>query len=215
MGKLNDLLKLHLVDATAGVSVGNPIYALIETIGLNVPDRTSWTAKLTGSLLSYAGLSTLYNQGRDMSLKFFGITRNTKKYLRKIHDGLYGAVFAFPVSLFTYTLSNYISGEDKSVWPAVITSTFLSLPMGIIGGYSVDTFRKINGLKPLTESEEDSNETGELEENLNSPPNSKNLVLEDSVENFPLEDHSRGRKATTLFALGSAAATFTYYYFRQ
>lgn len=99
-------LKRHLVDAIAGVSAGNPVYALLETLVARMPDGDSINAKYNGTAASFLGVASLYSIVRDFSMRSFKITQQSKRAMIWAHDALYGAVFSFAYFFPLYGYTN-------------------------------------------------------------------------------------------------------------
>jgi len=149
--KSKDILKNHFIDTTAALSVANPVLSAFEVCPLNnMEDIESIAARVTGTGLFYLGLGSVFSKGRDISKKVFGITKDTSKVLRFGCDAVYGTAFGFTISHVVYPLSSLISGETFTYGQVFVASSIaaaISVPVGIGGGYSVDTFRDLTGLE--------------------------------------------------------------------
>jgi hypothetical protein len=76
--RLEKILKLNVVDSTAGLIAGCPTYALFETLVLKYPNDYSCSNRALGIALSYTFLGLTYSRGRDLSHKLLRITNDSK-----------------------------------------------------------------------------------------------------------------------------------------
>ncbi len=143
--KLKEWGKYHIVDTTALLVSTNPFYSILEKIAYGMTDETSINARLNVAWMSYAGIALLYVKGRDLSREIFHITDKTREKIQKIHDALYTSAF----NGLTCPILYLISGAQN--WKEIALGTLggmvMALPMGVIGGYSIDTSRDLTGLR--------------------------------------------------------------------
>jgi len=138
-------LKNHLIDTTAVATAMNPLMAGVEVGAAGMTNETSMHARLLGSVLLYAGLGSVYSQGRDLSKKLFGITKETSEVVKTIHDSAY--TFAFTVALqppFYYVVG---SRNVKEIIIGTIGAGAISSLFGPVTGYMVDTYRDFTDIK--------------------------------------------------------------------
>ncbi len=68
-------IKKHLVDSTALLIVGTPVYGAVETLIAGMNNTTSYHARMLGGAIIFAGAGSLYTKGMDLSRKFFGVEK--------------------------------------------------------------------------------------------------------------------------------------------
>ncbi len=141
-------IKQYLLDNTMSLASVAPIQASFETLLLGMPSDVSIKSRFVGAGISYIGIGWLYVNGRDVSLKYFGIDPKIKGWKRGLHDFLYAAAFSAIVSPGMYLLSG--SNMEDAV-NGTGTMIALSLPCGIVSGYAIDAGRELHGLLPPKE----------------------------------------------------------------
>ena len=143
--KVGKGLAYHLVDTTALNTFGNPIFGSLEVTLYGMSDEVSLNARIFACTIGYFGLGSVLTQGRDLSKKILGITKETKEKIKQFHDAAYLVAFN---SVFSPTM--YLaSGETDLKKIAIGTGINMAVSpfAGIIMGYAVDSFRDLTGLE--------------------------------------------------------------------
>jgi hypothetical protein len=70
----------------------------------------------------------------------------TPKWLKGAHDCTYGFLFSFATTPVVYKISEMILGKHPDTGNGALWASLLSIPMGFVGGYAVDKFRKVWGI---------------------------------------------------------------------
>lgn len=144
MRNLGYHLKKHLSDSTALVSFFTPLYAAIETIGAGMSNTVSIGSRVLNAALAYGGLASL-TRLRDYSKKKFGITKESKEWLKYIHDMAFSGTFALALRPTIYLLA----GETD--WKKIAIGTAYSLGLSaLLAGPMlkfVDTYRDLTGVE--------------------------------------------------------------------
>ena len=159
-----NVLKLHASDVTAGLIIGAPLGATLETsriVGMNLHD--SINSRILGISLSIAGSATLYSGGRDYIKKKLGITKDSSRIIRWGTDTLYSIGYAMPYCpVFYYAnkcfydgilhplnvhLASLTKGDAYQIFMATDMGCLSSAAMGITAGFMIDGFRDLTGLK--------------------------------------------------------------------
>jgi hypothetical protein len=179
-------LEKHFVNTTATISLTNPIYAVVETTVMGMPDYVSLDAKLYGSALYYFPLGFAYAEGMKLSRKKFKLSQESPKKKLRTHDKIYSTLFSLAVTPPIYALSG-----SNWTWPELFFKTSVVLGVSwVIGdslGLANDVCRDLNG----------------LEESPRLPSLIKN-------------QHPLAKKSLFwAYATASAAATLGYFYLRS
>lgn len=143
-GKIIYEVKRHLSDATAIMTIANPVYSFIETQFAGMSDPVSIKSRILNTGLVYGGLASLAKL-RDASLKLFGLDKNSRNLSRLIHDIAFAGTFVLGIKPVVYL----VSGETD--WKKIAIGTgggmlATGLTSGAVG-YLMDTYREIFGLK--------------------------------------------------------------------
>jgi hypothetical protein len=142
--KLKYEMKRHLSDSTAIMTVANPIYATLETMVVGMTDRVSMQSRVINTGLLYAGMGSL-TKLRDFSKKIFKIGKESKEYVKGLHDVLFAATFIVGIKPLVY----FASGETdlKKIALAtglgILTGSAVAYPVG----YLVDAYRNLTGVE--------------------------------------------------------------------
>ncbi len=137
-------LKRHFIDSTAIVSIATPINATLETMVVGMSDKVSINSRLFGAGITYAGLGSL-TKIRDASKRYLGIVKESKQYVKGLHDIAFAGIFVVGTKPLVYIASG------ESDWKKIGLATFLStLTIGAIAyplGYAVDSYRDLTGIE--------------------------------------------------------------------
>jgi hypothetical protein len=142
--KLKYEVKRHLSDSTAIVTMTNPIYACLETMVIGMSNGVSINSRMINTGLVYTGLGSL-TKLRDFTKKIFGIGRESKEYVKGLHDVLFAGTFIVGIKPLVYLAS----GETD--WKKIALATGLSVLVGgavaYPMGYLVDSYRDLTGIE--------------------------------------------------------------------
>ena len=140
----------YLADATAIITVSNPIFALIETVFAGMSDEVSIKSRFYATALNYLGMGWLYANGRALSRKIFHVHDNSNEFVQGLHDILYGSAFAGAMSKILYPLAGE---QDVKKAAFGITASMLCSPViQYLTGYSIDAFEDMTGIKACERS---------------------------------------------------------------
>ncbi|MBS3089860.1 hypothetical protein J4461_03215 [Candidatus Pacearchaeota archaeon] len=134
----------HIVDSTALLIPGTPLFAAYETLLVGMSKQVSINSKLLAAGATYAGLGFLIKSGRDLSRKFFGIYTSSKERVQNIHDAIYFAAINIPINL-----GFYVSSGERDLYKIAVGTgigVVMGAVLGPINGYVIDAFRDLAGL---------------------------------------------------------------------
>ena len=142
--KLKYELKRQLSDSTAIATMANPIYAGLETMVVGMSDGISMNSRMINTGLLYMGLGSL-TKLRDFSKRLFKIGRDSKEYVKGIHDVVFAGTFIVGIKPLVYLAS----GETD--WKKIALATGISVLTGVAVaypmGYLVDAYRDLAGIE--------------------------------------------------------------------
>lgn len=141
--KIGHELRRHITDAFAISTVYNPVQAAIETLGAGMPDAVSIKSRLINSGLVFGGLASL-SKLRDYSMERWGITKETPRKYRALHDALFAVPFVLALKPLVYLASGSTDLSQIAVGTAGTTATAMALTPVL--GFAVDSFRKLNNV---------------------------------------------------------------------
>ncbi len=137
-------VKRHLSDSTAIVTMANPIYAGIETLVVGMSNDVSIDSRLINTGLTFAGLGSV-TKIRDYSKRVFKIGKESKEYIKGLHDIVFASAFIVGIKPMVYVLS----GETD--WKKIALATGISVLSGMAMaypmGYLVDSYRQLTGVE--------------------------------------------------------------------
>jgi len=137
-------LKRHVSDSSAIVTLANPVYAGLETMVADMSDKVSINSRLINMCLVYAGLGSL-TKIRDFSKKVFKVGKESKEYVKGLHDIVFAGIFIVGLKPLVYLAS----GEAE--WKKIVLATGLSVLAGAAiaypAGYLVDSYRELTGVE--------------------------------------------------------------------
>ena len=142
--KLKYELKRHIADSTAMVSIATPVNAALETMVVGMTDEVSIKSRLWAAGITYAGLGSL-TKIRDASKKLCGITKQSREYVKGLHDILFAGVFIVGIKPFIYLASG--ENDWRKIGLATLFSTLTTGAMAYPLGYAVDTYREVAGVE--------------------------------------------------------------------
>ena len=145
--KIGKALAYHIVDTTALNTAANPIIGGLEVTAYGMSEDVSLNARLFASVVGYLGVASLLSRGRDLSRSIFKINDKTKEKVQQIHDGAFIAAF----NAFFAPIMYAYSGETD--FKKIVYGTLGVIgATAILGGYSIDVFRDLTGLKDCERS---------------------------------------------------------------
>lgn len=143
--KIRKGLKQYVVDSTAMLVVGTPIFAGLETIVLDMSNEVSANTRLLAAGLSYVGLGYAVAKGRDKSREIMKIDETASEKKQHFHDAVYSGAFNMVVTPAFY----YAAGSRDMT--EIIGGTAISIGFGLasggIVGYVMDNYRDFTGIK--------------------------------------------------------------------
>jgi hypothetical protein len=135
-------LKLHVLDCTSLVTIGNPFFGAYEKLVLGLPNEIFLNARLIGSGWTYAGMGFLFAGGRDLSRKLFGISKQSPEKKQETHDALYAMAYN---SVFAPLIYGFSGADLKQVLYGAAFAVATAIPTGIAAGYAIDIGRDLAG----------------------------------------------------------------------
>lgn len=143
--KIIENLNYHLVDSTALLTLTNPIFSVIETIGSDMSNETSINARILATGLTQIGFGRLFTKGLDISRDYFNINNEATEKMKYLHDSIYAGLYNIAITPAFY----YASGarDLKEIALGTAFSIGLAFLSGGVLGYTVDNFRDLAGLK--------------------------------------------------------------------
>jgi len=144
--KIKGRLVKHLVDTTGLSLAVTPFFALMETTVRHMSDWESFKTRLWGTGLGYAGNAFLYSGGRDLTRWLFRINDKTNEFIQLAADLAYSAAFntALHYALYSHTTSQ----SHAELTLSALTAGGVGAAVGPIGGYAIDLYRDLTGIKP-------------------------------------------------------------------
>ena len=136
---LKDVLKRHIIDTTAIVSVMNPAFAFVETRIVGMSDLESIKAKFFGTALAYLVTGAAYSRGQDLLRKKLRVAKDG--LAEKLHDTVYSIAFHAAFIPTLYYASGCRDYEQIKFGTAVACGT--ALATGSLVGIAKNNFREV------------------------------------------------------------------------
>ena len=138
-------VKKRFVESSAILILATPITVALETLAAGMTDEVSLKSRV-GSVINIYGLIPIAMKGRELTRKAAGITDQSSRKVRDLHDACYGLAYSAIIRPAIYLAS----GErdlEKILWGTLLTSaaSFVIAPAAL--GY-VDVFKDLVGEEP-------------------------------------------------------------------
>ena len=140
-------IKNNVTSTTGSLLTVLPTYATIETLVYGMDVNNSFYARLASVALGYAGFGIIYKSLRKRSRHFFKVDKEDVSEKKKIaHDIAYNVAWGLLANTLVYTASHFVSGTSlDKILVGVPASSLVSIGLGPLSGYSLDTFLDFTG----------------------------------------------------------------------
>lgn len=136
-------LKRHLLDSLALSTTITLIYSSIELFLLGLSALVSARARVLVVVAVFCGLGSLVARGRDVSLRFIGLTASSRESSRLTHDIVFNALANALIAPVFYVLAGANLGDTAR---ATLTSVAVSAASGPVNGLMIDLYRHWAGI---------------------------------------------------------------------
>jgi hypothetical protein len=142
----------HVIDSSAMLFAGHPIYAAVERYALDKTIPESLYARGVATIAVYGGLGLAYEKGRKLSHKLFGMGEKTHELIHWLHDGIYSFAFNTLASMGIYFATGTRDLEKLTLDSMIVAAA--AIPISIWATYALDVARDITGLEPSSRTPE-------------------------------------------------------------
>lgn len=129
-------LARYAANTLAATSISHPLHAIIETGIVRMSDAQSIASRGTATLLIAGGIGSLYEAGRRLSLRQYGLTEESSQRTLAAHDTKYAIAFCAGITppllyAMDQALGLGLSGEQIAI------STMLEAVYGMMAGAAI------------------------------------------------------------------------------